>query len=42
VGAATLNFMHGNAATLAYTVNGVSQAKNITRQLFAPAGTYCQ
>jgi hypothetical protein len=42
VGIASLNFLHGNAATLAYTVNGISQTKNITRQLFASTGTYCQ
>ena len=42
VGRATLTFQHGNAATLAYDVNGVSQSKSIARQLFASAGTYCQ
>lgn len=43
VGTATLSFSNGNAATFAYTVKGVSQVKQITRQLFAPpAGTLCQ
>jgi serine protease len=42
VGNATLTFANGNAGTFAYTVNGVSQGKQITRQLFAPpAGTIC-
>jgi hypothetical protein len=43
VGNATLTFASGNAATFAYTVNGVPQTKAITRELFAPpAGTLCQ
>jgi len=43
VGTATFTFVNGNAATFAYTVNGVTQAKQITRELFAPpAGTLCQ
>jgi serine protease len=43
VGTATFTFANGNAATLAYTVNGVVGVKQITRQLFAPpAGTLCQ
>ena len=42
VGTATFTFANGNAATFAYTVNGVAQTKQITRQLFAPpAGTLC-
>lgn len=41
-GSATLAFADGNSATFAYTLNGVSQSKAITRQLFAPtAGTRC-
>jgi hypothetical protein len=41
-GTASLTFANGNAATFAYTLNGVSQAKAITRYLFAPpAGTLC-
>ena len=43
VGNAILRFQHGNSGTLGYTVNGVTQVKSITQQLFAPsAGTYCQ
>jgi len=43
VGTATLTFTDGNNATFAYTVDGVSLAKPITRQLLAPpAGTVCQ
>jgi hypothetical protein len=43
VGTATFTFSNGNDATFAYTVNGVSRVKQITRDLFAsPAGTLCQ
>ena len=43
VGSATLTFANGDAATFAYTVNNVSQSKQIVRQLFTPpAGTMCQ
>ena len=43
VGSATFSFANGSAGTFSYTVNGVSQAKSIARQLFAaPAGTVCQ
>ncbi len=43
VGTATFTFANGNAATFAYSVNGVGQIKQITRQLFVPpAGTVCQ
>ena len=42
VGTATFTFTNGNAGTLAYTLNGVSQTTSITRQLFAPpAATVC-
>jgi CotH kinase protein len=42
VGTATFTFANGNAATFAYTLNGVSQTKAITRELFvSPAGTVC-
>ena len=42
VGTATFSFANGNAATFAYTVNGVPQTKAITRELFfPPAGTVC-
>ena len=42
VGMATLSFTDGNTGTFAYTVNGVSQAKAITRQVFTNPGTACQ
>jgi hypothetical protein len=42
VGTATVTFANGNGATLAYTVNGVTQSKAIARQVFAPPGTVCQ
>jgi serine protease len=43
VGTATLTFANGNEAAFDYTVNGVVQAKQLTRELFAPpAGTLCQ
>jgi hypothetical protein len=41
VGTVTLTFTDGNSATFAYTVNGISQTKTITRQVFAPPGTVC-
>ena len=43
VGTATFTFVNGNEATFAYAVNGMTQTKVITRELFAPpAGTICQ
>jgi hypothetical protein len=42
VGAATLSFADGNSATFGYTVNGVAQTKQITRQVFAAPGTVCR
>jgi len=42
VGNATLTFIDGNNASFAYTVNGVSQTKAITREVFSGAGTVCQ
>jgi hypothetical protein len=43
VGTASFTFVYGDAATFAYTLNGVQQTKNITRVLFAPpAGTLCR
>jgi hypothetical protein len=42
VGSATATFANGNSASLAYTVNGISQTKAITRQVFVPPGTVCQ
>jgi hypothetical protein len=42
VGTVTLSFSDGNAATFAYTLDGFSQSKALTRQLFRPqAGTRC-
>jgi hypothetical protein len=41
VGTATFTFSDGNHATFAYTVNGVSQSKAITREIFAAPGTVC-
>jgi len=43
VGTATFTVVDGNNVTFAYTVNGVSQSKPITRQVFAaPAATTCR
>jgi hypothetical protein len=42
VGTATLIFADGNTANFSYSVNGVSQTKPITREVFAPPGTVCQ
>ena len=42
VGQATFTFNNGNLAQFAYTVNGISQAKTITREVFGAAGTICQ
>ncbi|MFZ3322625.1 MAG: protease pro-enzyme activation domain-containing protein [Usitatibacter sp.] len=42
VGSATFTFINGNAATFAYTVNGISQSKVLTRELFSATGTVCQ
>ena len=42
VGNVTLTFTDGNDATFAYTVNGESQTKAITRQIFVSPGTVCQ
>jgi serine protease len=42
VGSGTLTFSDGNAATFAYTVNGIAQSKSITRQVFRVPGTVCR
>ncbi|MDQ6923967.1 MAG: hypothetical protein M3Z74_07315 [Pseudomonadota bacterium] len=42
VGNATFTFANGNSASFAYTVNGVSQVKTITREIFRAPGTVCQ
>src|SRR5690349_11694141 len=41
-GTATLTFTDGNNGTFAYTVNGETQQKAITRQIFTAPGTVCQ
>ena len=41
VGHAELTFDDGNNASFDYTVNGTSQTKRITRQVFAGLGTVC-
>ena len=41
VGSVTLTFADGNHATFAYTVNALSQTKQITRQVFQEPGTVC-
>jgi len=42
VGTASLSFSDGQTGTFTYTVNGVTQTKSITRQIFVPPGTVCQ
>jgi len=42
VGDVTLTFADGNHATFAYTLDGVSQSKAITRQILVAPGTVCQ
>ena len=42
VGTMTLTFKNGNAATLSYTVNGVTVTKGIERQVFASPMTQCE
>jgi len=42
VGTATFTFSDGNTGTFDYTVNGVTQTKAITREVFAAPGTVCQ
>ena len=39
VGAGTLTFRDGDNGTFAYTVNGITQSKSITRQVFGSAST---
>jgi hypothetical protein len=41
VGTATFIFTNGNNATFSYVVNGVSQIKAITREVFQSPGTVC-
>jgi hypothetical protein len=42
VGSASITFADGNAATFAYTVNGVTQTKPMTRYVFRAPGTVCR
>jgi hypothetical protein len=42
VGSATFTFTDGNNGIFAYTVNGETQQKAITRQIFVAPGTLCQ
>ena len=42
VGSTTITFVDGNNATFSYTINGETQVKSITRQVFVPPGTVCQ
>ena len=42
VGMASFTFSDGNDANFAYTVNGISQTKAITREVFQSPGTVCQ
>jgi hypothetical protein len=42
VGTATFTFSDGANGTFAYTVNGVSQSKAITREVFVSPGTVCE
>jgi predicted dienelactone hydrolase len=42
VGTASFIFSDGNNAAFSYTVNGVSQTKAITREIFRAPGTVCQ
>ncbi len=42
VGTATFVFSNGNAGSFTYTVNGVTQTKAITREVFNGTGTVCQ
>ncbi len=42
VGTLTLSFSDGANGTFAYTMNGVSQVKAITREVFVSPGTVCQ
>ncbi len=42
VGSMALTFTDGNHATFAYTANGISQTKAITRQIFSSPPSVCQ
>jgi hypothetical protein len=42
VGSATFSFVDGKRGNFSYTVNGTSQTKAITREVFRTPGTLCQ
>jgi hypothetical protein len=43
VGTAKFTFSDGNTGTFMYTINGITQTKTISRELFHPlVGTICQ
>jgi hypothetical protein len=42
VGTMTLDFTTGNAATLTYSIDGVSVSKPIERQVFSTFKTRCE
>ena len=42
VGTATVTLANSNSASFSYTVNGISQTKALTRQVYASPGTVCQ
>jgi hypothetical protein len=41
VGSVQLAFFDGNSGTFTYTVNGETQSRDITREVFTPPGTVC-
>jgi len=41
-GTGTFTFPDGGSGTFAYTVNGVSQSKSITRQVYSTPATICK
>ena len=41
IGTGKLTFADGKTGTFDYTVNGVTQSKAITRQVFVEPGTLC-
>jgi hypothetical protein len=41
VGTASFAFFDGNSGTFSYTIGGVAQTKNITREVFTSPGTVC-
>jgi hypothetical protein len=41
IGNASFDFADGNHATFTYGIDGETQTKSLTRQIFAPPGTVC-